>query len=364
MPETPNAQLKKQRRLSGASRFWIGFTLLLLALAIYTALFPGTPPQSALEARASGSRSFDLQGHRGTRGLMPENSLPAFEKALAVGVTTLELDTVMTADGVVVVHHDRRLAPPRTRDASGSWIAEEGAPAILTLSAEELAAYDIGRARPESRYAGRWPEQQGLDGVAIPPLAAVLARAEELSGGAIRYNIETKISPLSPEDSADPQVFAEALLAVIRDAGVTGRAAVQSFDWRTLQAVQRQAPGIETVYLTAEQDWLDNLGRGDAEASPWIGGLAIDWAEVTLPQAIARAGGAVWSPYFRDLTDADLKEAQQLGLRVVPWTVNDPADMASLIDLGVDGLITDYPDRARDVMAQKGLSLPAAFPGE
>jgi len=94
-----------------------------------------------------------LQGHRGTRGLMPENSLPAFEKALALGVTTLELDTVLTADGVVVVHHDRRLSPPRTRDGAGNWIAEEAPPAILSLTAAELAAYDIGRARPDSRYA-------------------------------------------------------------------------------------------------------------------------------------------------------------------------------------------------------------------
>ena len=348
---------KRTAGLSGGSRIWIGFTLLMLLAGIASVFFPGAPPpQGVAEARG-----FDLQGHRGTRGLMPENSLPAFEKALALGVTTLELDTVLTADGVVVVHHDRRLSPPRTRDGAGEWIAEEAPPAILSLTAAELAAYDIGRARPDSRYAGRWPEQAGRDGVAIPALAEVLARAEAISGGAVRYNIETKVSPLSPEDSADPEVIAAALIAVIRDAGVAARAAVQSFDWRTLQVVQRDAREIETVYLTAEQDWLDNLGRGDPAPSPWLGGLAIDWAAVTLPQAISRAGGAVWSPYYRDLTEADLMEAQQLGLRVVVWTVNDPADMASLIDLGVDGLITDYPDRARRVMAEKGMTLPASF---
>jgi glycerophosphoryl diester phosphodiesterase len=360
MTRKPEEITRSKPRLSGGSRFWIAFTLLMLAAGLATVIFPRTPPPHS----ASEVKVFDLQGHRGARGLMPENSLPAFEKALALGVTTLELDTVMTADGVVVVHHDRRLSPPRTRDAAGDWIAEDDPPAIRALTAAALAAYDIGRARPGSRVAERHPEQAGFDGLRIPTLAQVLARAETLSGGTIRYNIETKISPEAPEESADPEIFAEALIAVLKEAGVAGRAAVQSFDWRTLQVVQKAAPEIATVYLTAEQDWLDNLGRGDPTPSPWLGDLAVDWAEATLPQAIARAGGAVWSPYYRDLTVADLKEAQKLGLRVVVWTVNDPADMASLIDLGVDGIITDYPDRARAVMAEKGLALPPAFSGE
>ena len=364
MKQGPEEIAKSKPRLSGGSRFWLIFTLLLLGLGAVTALYPGTTPTAPQEPGAA----FDLQGHRGARGLMPENSLPAFETALALGVTTLELDTVLTSDGVVVVHHDRRLAPQRTRDAAGAWIAEGSAPAILDLTASELAAYDIGRAKPGSRVAADFPEQAGLDGVAIPALAAVLVRAEALSGGTIRYNIETKISPPEapgePEDSADPEAFAEALIAVIRAAGIEGRTAVQSFDWRTLQIVQRDAPEIATVYLTAEQSWLDTLQRGRAAPSPWIGGLAVDWAQVSLPQAIYRAGGAVWSPYYRDLREADLREAQQLGLGVVVWTVNDPAEMASLIDLGVDGLITDYPDRARRVMEEKGLLLPSAYPGE
>lgn len=360
MKQTPEEIAKSKPRLSGGSRFWLGFTLLLAAAGAWTAFWPAQDPA----AQQTAAEDFDLQGHRGARGLMPENSLPAFEKALALGVTTLELDTVLTAEGVVVVHHDRRLAPERTRDAAGAWIAAENPPAILSLTAAEVAAHDIGRAQPDSRYAGRWPEQAGLDGVAIPTLAAVLARAEEIAGGEIRYNIETKIAPDSAEDSADPEAFAQAVVAVIQEAGVADRAAVQSFDWRTLQIVQQEAPEIATVYLTAEQDWLDNLQRGEDEPSPWIGGLEIDWAEVTLPQAIKRAGGAVWSPYYRDLTEADLKEAQRLGLRVVVWTVNDPADMASLIDLGVDGIITDYPDRARAVMAQKEMDLPPGFSRE
>ena len=380
MTQAPERKTRAAK-LSGATRLWVVFTGLLLALGVVTALFPGGPPAVLpTGAPVSDLPVFDLQAHRGGRGLMPENTLPAFENALALGVTTLELDTVLTADGVVVVHHDRRLAPQRTRDASGAWIDAAGPPAFVDLTAAQVAAYDIGRAKPGSRAAQSFPQQAGLDGVAIPTLAQVLARAEAISGRRIRYNIETKVAPPegagapanTPEDSADPQAFAAALIAAIHAAGVESRAAVQSFDWRTLQIVQRDAPHIETVYLTAEQEWLDTLGRGagdnrgavGAQSSPWLGGFAVDWAAETPPQAIKRAGGAVWSPYYRDLTAADLRDAQALGLRVVVWTVNDPAEMASLIDFGVDGLITDYPDRARRVMAEKSLTLPLPFSGE
>ena len=136
---------------------------------------------------------------------------------------------------------------------------------------------------------------------------------------------------------------------------------VQSFDWRGLQAFQALAPGVPTVYLSAEARWLDNLERGRPGVSPWTAGFDIDDRNGSAPAAIRAAGGAVWSPYFRNLGDAELQEAQALGLKVVVWTVNDPTEMAALIERGVDGIITDYPDRLRRVMAEKGLALPPAF---
>lgn len=308
--------------------------------------------------------AFDLQGHRGARGLAPENSIPGFEKTLAVGVTTLEMDTVMTADGRVAVYHDLTLHPERTRGPDGQWLAEEQPrPVLFELGSGALAAYDIGRLKPESETAERFPGQQGADGVRIPLLADVLARAEALSGGTVRYNIETKISPERPALSPAPRRFAEALVAAIRAAGVTERATVQSFDWRTLQAVQALEPALPTVYLTAEQRWLDNVRRGREGESPWTAGFDVDDYDGSIPRLIRAAGGAVWSPFYRDLRPADLQEARRLGLRVVVWTVNEPADMASLIDLGVDGIITDYPDRLRAVMEAKEMPLPPRFGG-
>ncbi len=303
---------------------------------------------------------FDLQGHRGARGLFPENSLPGFEGALALGVTTLEMDLGMTRDGVLVVHHDRRLDPDRTRGLDGTWL-EEPAPLLIELEFAALRDFDLGRLRPGSKVAKRFPQQAGMDGVALPTLAQVLDRTETLSGGAIRYNVETKISPLAPEETAAPGAFAAALVAALRSAGGTDRTMVQSFDWRTLRSVQNTAPEVDTAYLTAERSWLDNIGRGKPGVSPWTAGLDVDDDDGSVPRLIKRAGGRIWSPYFRDLREAELREAERLGLQVVPYTVNEAADMASLIERGVAGIITDYPDRLRQVMTKKGMTLPPAF---
>jgi glycerophosphoryl diester phosphodiesterase len=324
-----------------------------LLMTLGSAALPA--PLSAAELPA-----FDLQGHRGARGLYPENSLPGFEAALALGVTTLEMDLAVTRDGVVVVHHDRRLDPARTRGPDGAWLAGP-APAIVELDRAALSGYDIGRARPGGKVAKRFPDQQGLDGVAIPTLAEVLALAEARSGATMRYNMEIKTSPLAPEEALAPAAFADALARTLERAGLGARAMVQSFDWRGLQAFQERTTGIPTAYLSAEESWLDNLERGRPGVSPWTAGLDIDDFDGSAPAAIRAAGGALWSPYFRNLRAAELREAHDLGLKVVVWTVNEPAEMAALIELGVDGIITDYPDRLRRVMAEKGLALPPAF---
>jgi glycerophosphoryl diester phosphodiesterase len=340
------------RKHPGGTPARLALTGLLMALG--SAALPA--PLSAAELPA-----FDLQGHRGARGLYPENSLPGFEAALALGVTTLEMDLAVTRDGVVVVHHDRRLDPARTRGPDGAWLAGP-APAIVELNRAALAAYDIGRARPGGKVAKRFPDQQDLDGVAIPTLAEVLALTEARSGGTMRYNMEIKTSPLAPEESVAPAAFATALARALERAGLGARAMVQSFDWRGLKAFQERAAGIPTAYLSAEARWLDNLERGRPGVSPWTAGLDLDDFAGSAPAAIRAAGGALWSPYFRNLGAAELREAHDLGLKVVVWTVNEPAEMAALIELGVDGIVTDYPDRLRRVMAEKGLALPPAFP--
>ena len=296
------------------------------------------------------AQAIEIQGHRGARGLLPENTIPAFERAIELGVDVLELDLGMTRDGVPVVYHDRALDPDRTRDAAGAWLVPPG-PFLDTLDAAALSAFDVGRAAPGSRVAERFPEQVPRDGAHIPTLAEVLALGRRPGADGIRFNIETKVTPLAPEETAGPEEFARAVVAVLRAEGMIDRADVQSFDWRVLFEARSLAPDLSTVCLTAEQRWLDNILRGRPGPSPWTAELDIEAFGGSVPRLVEAAGCAVWSPYYRDVTEERLAEAHALGLRVVVWTVNEVDEMLALARLGVDGIITDYPDRAIEALA-------------
>lgn len=305
--------------------------------------------------------ALEVQGHRGTRGHAPENTLPAFAAALSLGVTTLEMDLGVTSDGAVVVAHEPRLHPDLTRWPDGAWLEAPG-PALGDLPLAELQRFDVGRMRPGSRYAARFPEQQPADGARVPTLAEVVALTRRAGNDTVRFNLETKLSPHAPDLTLSPEAFAEAVVAAVEAAGIGERTTIQSFDWRSLRAVQALAPHIATACLTVEATWEDNIERGRAGPSPWTAGLDVDDLGGDLPALVDAAGCAVWSPYFGDLTLQALRRAHELGLEVVVWTVNEPDDMGALIEMGVDGIITDYPDRLRAVMAQHRLPLPEPTP--
>ncbi|MDP2239317.1 MAG: glycerophosphodiester phosphodiesterase [Burkholderiales bacterium] len=304
--------------------------------------------------------AIDLQGHRGARGLLPENTLPAFAHALAIGVTTLELDCAITKDGIVVVSHDSILNPDITRGPDGAWLAQDGPP-IRQLTYNELQRYDVGRIKPGSAYAARFPRQQAVAGARIPRLADVFALARKAGNDTVRFNIETKLSPLHPERTAPPGEFARTLIKLIIKEKMERRATIQSFDWRTLAIVQQEAPEISTAYLTAQQSFTDNILASQTE-SPWMPGMHVSQFGGSIPRLVKAAGGAVWSPSYTEVSAESVKEAQALGLKVVVWTVNDEADMRRMIAWGVDGIISDYPDLLRKVAGGQSIALPAATP--
>jgi glycerophosphoryl diester phosphodiesterase len=323
-------------------------TIAVLILAVRVAAAP-VPPAST---------SFDLQGHRGARGLAPENTIAGFTRALGLGVTTLEMDTGVTRDGVVMVGHDERLNPDFTRDANGKWIDPPG-PVVFALTRAELQAYDVGRLKPGTAYAARFAQQQPADGERMPTLADVFALAGRLRNTAVRFNVETKLDARHPELTAAPEPFADAVIAVVRAAGMTDRTTLQSFDWRTLRHAQKVAPEIKTVCLTVQQPGDDNIQAGKPGPSPLLAGLDVDDFGGSVPRLVRGAGCAVWSPNVRDLSAATLTEAHKEGLKVVVWTVNEESEMNALAESGVDGIISDYPDRLRRVLARRGVSLPA-----
>ena len=304
--------------------------------------------------------ALDLQGHRGARGLLPENTLAGFARTLEIGVTTLELDIAITKDGVAVISHDPLLNPDITRGPDGKFLDGPG-PAIKDLTFADLQRYDVGRLKPGSRYASQYPEQQAVDWTRIPKLADLFALVRKSGNDTVRFAIETKVTPTQPEQTLEPGAFTRIVIAAIREAGVASRSTILSFDWRALTLVQREAPEIGTVYLSAQQRFLDNIRAEELDASPWTAGLRYrDHGSV--PKMIKAAGGRIWSSFFGDLTAAKVKEAQALGLQVLAWTVNDPSQIPRVLDLGVDGIVTDRPDRVREEMKKRGLPLPRSTP--
>ncbi len=320
--------------------------LLVAAVLVWTGAF-------------SAASAIEIQGHRGARGLAPENTLAGFEVALSVGVDVLELDVGMSADGVPVISHDRRIKADLAR-RDGVWLSEDG-PALMDLPYAQIRLLDVGRIRPETRYAARFARQAGRDGEPVPRLADLFDMVTRAGADHIGFNIEIKTSPLAPEETFPAARIADAVVALVRTNGLAGRVSIQSFDWATLVHVQRTAPAIKTAYLTASQRWLDNLERGKPGKSPWTAGYDLDQfgaGPSAVPRAVAAAGGTIWSPYFKEVSAEALAEARSLGLRVVVWTVNAASDMARMVDLGVDGIITDVPDTLRRVLVERGLALP------
>lgn len=310
--------------------------------------------------------AFDLQGHRGARGLAPENTLAGFETALSIGVTTLELDLGVTKDGVVVVSHDTHLNPDHTRAPDGTFLDAQG-PAIRSLTLAELKRYDVGRLKPGTSYATTFPQQRPVDGATIPTLAEVFDLVRRVKADHVRFNIETKLTPTSGAAVADPETFATAVAqvvreVVVREAGFAARVTLQSFDWRTLLVMRRIAPEIERVCLTIDGGNPDTIQRGKPGASPWTAGLDVDDHGGSVPRLVAAAGCSVWSPHYRTFTTASFAEAKSLGLKLIPWTINQRPDMERHIALGVDGIITDYPDRLRALLIEKGMPVPPAVP--
>ena len=297
--------------------------------------------------------TIDLQGHRGARGLLAENTLPSLALALQMGVTTLELDVVVTQDDVLVISHDPALNPDITRDAQGRFLSSKG-PDIRRLTFEQLQSYDVGRINPTSRYSQTFSAQKGQDGVRIPRLKDLFDLIQAQGNTQVKFAIETKITPQRPDQTPDPERFVQLLLQDIKDHGMSDRVQILSFDWRTLQAVQKTAPGMPTVYLTAQLAALDNLGIKSGQPSAWTAGFQ-HAQHGSVPKMIKAAGGTHWSSFWRELDAPKVREAQSLGLKVLAWTVNDRETMGQMLDLGVDGLVTDRPDIAIELLKVRGI---------
>mgnify|MGYP006301404625 CR=1 FL=1 len=273
------------------------------------------------------SYDFDLQGHRGARGLMPENTIPAFLKAMELGVDTVELDLVVTADNRILVSHEPWFSHLFTTAPDGTPVTEEEERSlnIYKMTYEQTRQYDVGK-----RVNPNYPNQQPM-GVTKPlfvdAVRAVEQYAEENSLPKPYYNIETKSDPeFYGEMVPQPEEFARLLNAELTrldaEYGVADRTIVQSFDPQTLIEIRKLNEEISLAMLVSErrpmQEYINRLGF--------------------TPE--------IWSPNYRLVTPEMISEARERGMKVIPWTINTVHEMRRLLEMGVDGIITDYPDSA------------------
>lgn len=325
--------------------------LILLAALFSPAACQGTGKVTPLADPQGAPHRVYVIGHRGAAGLAPENTVAAFRKALELGVDAVEMDALLTADGEIVVHHDFCLKPEIARTPTGMWIDGKSGPVIKNLTLADLKTYDVGRLRPHTLYASRYPDQQPADGERIPTLREVISLLKSRNDARTQLWIEIKTSPESPEMTPSPEVVADAVLKVLKEEDVSSRASILSFDWRSLVHVQKAAPHIPTVYLSLVSNSLDNIKPGRPGPSAWTAGMDVDDFNGSIPRAIKAAGGRCWGPHYKSVTPAMLQEAHELGLKVFPWTPDSSGDMHNLMKMKVDGIITNRPDILKSILS-------------
>lgn len=318
---------------------------ILFALVILSVAFFGCASEKSTLAPsvAQSDRKVYIIGHRGAAGLTPENTLSAFIKACEIGVDAVELDVLLTADRKIVVHHDYTLKPEITRTPDGQWLSRTSPP-IKDLNLAQLKTYDVGRLKPNTRYSSRYPEQKPVDGERIPTLREVISLLKTNCDRATRLWIEIKTNPEKPDLTPAPETVADAVVQIIKQQKFSARVYILSFDWRALVHVQKIASEIPTVYLSLVGRSLNNIKPGQPGASPWMAGIDIDDFSGSIPHAVKASGGRFWAPYYKHLTYDRLNEAHDLGLQIFVWTPDEPSAMVRLIEMGVDGIITNRPD--------------------
>ena len=266
---------------------------------------------------------FDKQGHRGCRGLMPENTVPAMLHALRLGVTTLEMDVVITKDKKVILSHEQWFGREITTKPDGSYMGEreERKFNIYWMTYEQTKTFDVGL-KPHPRF----PEQQKMK-LTKPLLSEVIDSVREYMMVVRRpmpyYNIETKSDPqFDGVFQPKPEEFFELLMAVIKEKGIEEQVIVQSFDFRTLQYLHQQYPAIKTAMLIEDAD------------------------KRTLEQQVKALGfnPTIYSPAFELVDEKLIKKCHAKNIKIIPWTVNDKMKIEELKKMGVDGIITDYPN--------------------
>lgn len=283
-----------------------------------------------------------VYAHRAGRGLAPENTLFACQTALQLDIDFIDFDIGMTKDRMLVVTHDVTLNRDITRDAKGEFITQSIP--IYELTYQQLATYNVGQINPSTEYASYFPHQQQVQNAKIPLLKEAIDYVQSIAHDRVGFQIEIKTDPVQPHLTASPEIYAEILYKLLNETKIIERTEIQSFDFQPLLSLQKLDSRVKTAFLTKPSDDL-------SPSAPWMAGYAIGNFGNSFPKMIKALGGSCWGPFQMDVTKANIAEAKELGLKVVPWgypekegTEFNYSQIAKLIEWGVDGIITDRPD--------------------
>lgn len=308
---------------------------------------------------------FDLEAHRGGRDVRPENTLYSYAYAIELGATSIECDMQLTKDGQIVMSHNPILNSDITRDENGNYI-ENNKYDIRLMTVDELKKFDVGVMDPNcGEYYDLHGKTQFTYDAKIPTLEELMQLIQSYGDKNIVSNIETIFypDPTSAEyrNNADPKKFVEIFNNIVKKYDMEDRVVLQSFDWQTLIEMKKLNPNISTSALWQKQpSWgrdSESLRRYEKKKSSWLGGLDIKDYQGNPVKAAHAIGTDIISPYYTEISKQDVDEAHSLGMKVVPWTVNNEKDMNMLLDMGVDGIISDKPWLLKQVLEKRNIKL-------
>lgn len=308
---------------------------------------------------------FDLEAHRGGRDVRPENTLYSYAYAIELGATSIECDMQLTKDGQIVMSHNPILNSDITRDENGNYI-ENNKYDIRLMTVDELKKFDVGVMDPNcGEYYDLHGKTQFTYDAKIPTLEELMQLIQSYGDKNIILNIETKSYPdpasAGYKNNADPKKFVEVFNNIVKKYDMEDRVVLQSFDWQTLIEMKKLNPNISTSALWQEQpSWgrdSESLRRYEKKKSPWLGGLDIKDYQGNPVKAAHAIGADIISPYYTEISKQDVDEAHSLGMKVVPCTVNNEKDMNMLLDMGVDGIISDKPWLLKQVLEKRNIKL-------
>jgi len=289
-------------------------------------------------------RQISLQGHRGARGLLPENTLPSLIEPFEYGMHGIEFDVQLSRDDQVVIYHDLRLKSSITRNSRNNWVQKTG-PAIRSLNLKQLKEYKLGRINKKTAYGLRFRKQARLPDQTIPTLYELVEFLDQCKLSNVILNIEIKHSPLEPDLCPEPVYIAEKIVNEINNLKISKRCIVQCFDWSVIQAVKQFDSALAISCLTTIDPVLDTLSPHKGKASLWNAGLDIRDFNNNAVDMVAQFNADYWTPNYINLTKSQIGQAHNHNLGVMTWTVNNPLTMRRLMKWGIDAVISDYPDK-------------------